>query len=129
MPAEPDVSLTETLDVYDSSQTEVEDVPTESGLRHSINRPVFGSPALKLVWENFMQRHETVSRGSRRPLREAVRMVYGPSYGRETAQAVGIWANCENPSFWLRFWFWMQRQGEILQKTWIIVYGPVYSMV
>ncbi|RYP61995.1 hypothetical protein DL771_009935 [Monosporascus sp. 5C6A] len=55
MPSEPDMPLSETPDVYDTSDTEVEDIPTEPGISHPISGPVFGSPALKLVWENFMQ--------------------------------------------------------------------------
>ncbi|RYP53010.1 hypothetical protein DL768_001913 [Monosporascus sp. mg162] len=112
MPSEPDMPLSETLDVHDTSDTEAEDVLTESGLSHAINRPVFGSPALKLVWENFMQRYESALRGSRTLLRETARMVYGPSYERGTAHAVGIWANYNNPPVWLRLWNQPERENN-----------------
>lgn len=73
------------------------------------------SPVLRDVWENSMARYYVPAwRGPPTPLQEATRKLYGPRFGRGTAHAIGIWADCDSPVFSLRVWYWLRRQGEML---------------
>ncbi|KAK1758623.1 hypothetical protein QBC47DRAFT_375281 [Echria macrotheca] len=86
----------------DTSNAETEQL----GAEPDIGSPEFNLPALQLVWE----RNTT-------NLRRAAQITLGQSYGRGTAHAVGLFANCDDPSIWLRLGYWVRRQKEIWLHT------------
>jgi hypothetical protein len=69
---------------------------------------------LQLYWENFMERQPkgVLVRifGPKRQRRgEAALLVYGPSNGRGTAHAMGIWADCDPQPLWPGIFYWARR--------------------
>jgi hypothetical protein len=82
------------------------------------NLPEFNLPALQLVWETFKSHHhQQIPRRPRNTtnLRRAAQITFGQSYGKGTAHAVGLFANCDDPSIWLRLGCWIRRRKE----TWL----------
>ena len=72
----------------------------------------FISPALRLVWGNFVPHRQGWSHGLNTPLWGAARIIFMQSHRKGTAHAVGVWANSDNPSISLKVWFWIQRQRK-----------------
>lgn len=94
--------------------TEIEDISADLCLADEIGYPIFTSPALELVWQTINRQWEPGWPGPSISLREAALAVYGLSYRRGTAHAVGVWPSCDDSPFWLRLWYWVQRQRENL---------------
>jgi hypothetical protein len=80
----------------------------------TIGSPNFGSPALQLVWGRLMSHHQRISQGQNMTnLRRAALITFGPSYGRGTAHAIGLWVNSNDTSIFFKFGCWIRRQREI----------------
>lgn len=77
----------------------------------TIGSPNFSSPALQVVWGRFTSYHQRVLQGENIVnLRRAALITFGPSYGRGTAQAVGLWANSDDGSIFFKLGYWIRRQ-------------------
>jgi hypothetical protein len=93
-------------------QDDPEDVEDEH--LDTIGSPNFSSPALQLVWGRFMSHHQRISqRQNMTILRRAALITFGPSYGRGTAHAIGLWANSDDTSIFFNFGCWIRQQREI----------------
>lgn len=81
----------------------------------TIGSPNFSSPALQVVGGRFTSYHQRVLQGENIVnLRRAALITFGPSYGRGTAHAVGLWANSNETSIFFKLGCWIRRQREIL---------------
>jgi len=80
----------------------------------AIGSPNSSSPALQLVWGRFMSNHQLqiLQRQNIASLRRAALITFGPSYGRGTAHAVGLWANSDDTSIYFKLGCWFRRQRE-----------------
>ena len=101
------------------------------------------SPALQLViWETFMSSSShrqqipcTPRNTATNHLRRAAQITFGRSYGKGTAHAVGLFANCDDPSVWLRLGCWIRRQRETWLHTsrigvkYLFSFGPPRIMI
>jgi hypothetical protein len=103
----------ETLDIAATSNTEPEQT--------------FSSPALRLVWGTFVPHRQGGLQGPNTPLWGAARIIFEQSYRKGTAHAVGVWANSDNPSIWLKIWFWIRinTQPPAVGKIW--AHLPLYG--
>ncbi|KAK1834990.1 hypothetical protein QBC39DRAFT_431288 [Podospora conica] len=106
--AEPSDDESNTIDTSDADA----DAETEQGAGYDVisllSGPRFNSPALQRVW----RRNAT-------DLRQAGLLNFGQPYGRGTAHAVGLFANTDKPSIWLRLFYWTRRQREILWPSYV----------
>jgi len=103
---------------YSFNTADTSDAETEQlGAESDIGSPEFNLPALQLVWETFMSHRQQIPHRPRNTtnLRRAAQITFGQSYGKGTAHAVGLFANRDDPSIWLRLGYWIRRQKE----TWL----------
>jgi len=107
------ITSEELNEFFDNDETEGSN--SEQAELQSASFAFVESPIIRLVWFDFLDQHvDTTQWERRRPLREAARMVFGPSFQRQTAHAVGVLANCDSPPLWRQIWHWLQRQGKML---------------
>jgi len=100
---------------YLFNTADISDAETEQlGAKSDIGSPEFNLAALQLVWETFISHRQQIPHRPRNTidLRRAAQITFGQSYGKGTAYAVGLFANCDDPSIWLRLGYWIRRQKE-----------------
>jgi len=107
---------------YSFNATDTSDAGTEQqlGAESDIGSlyvsPEFNLAALQLIWEHEIP-HRLKKKHNTTYLRRAAQLTFGQSYGRGTAHAVGLFANCDDPSIWLRLGYWIRWQKE----TWLLL--------